>query len=318
MSLTTSGTGSANEPRRHHYVPRCWLAGFTETGEKDARLWVTDLSLGRQWPSTPDGAGHIRDFYRLEDERASDPAMAENALSRIEAKVAPILRAVNRERRQPSLEELQAILFFMAIQWSRVPSFRPLILGMLDRTSQEQISKELKSPQSWRRALVKAGMDPEAPGADYKRMKEFHAEKAYTLSAPTDWYVLRAFQSIEKVLPRLKKRFWETLISPSGSFIGSDNPVILEGPKGVKQGFANAELISYAVGRHVALWGTLRPIPRQLVNRKLVAKMNTLSMLRADKQVFSNAPDFCWLDENQKVQTDWKLFSKELILDGCS
>ena len=317
MTVTTSGTGSANEPRRHHYVPRCWLAGFTETGEKDARLWVTDSSRGHQWPSTPDGAGHIRDFYRLEDEHASDPVMAENALSRIETEVAPILRAVNRERRQPGVEELDAILFFMAIQWSRVPAFRPFILGVLDKFSHEQIGKELESPESWRRALVKAGMDPEAPGADYEKMKKFHAEKAYTLSAPTDWYVLRAFESIEKMLPGLKKRFWATLISPSGSFIGSDNPVIIEGPKGVKQGFENAELISYAVGRHVALWGTLRPIRRQLVSRKFVAKMNTLSMLSADKQVFSHAPDFCWLDENQKVQTDWKLFSKELILDGC-
>jgi hypothetical protein len=133
-----------------------------------------------------------------------------------------------------------------------------------------------------------------------------------------DHAILRTFESIEKMLPGLKKRFWATLISPSGSFIGSDNPVIIEGPKGVKQGFENAELISYAVGRHVALWGTLRPIRRQLVSRKFVAKMNTLSMLSADKQVFSHAPDFCWLDENQKVQTDWKLFSKEVISDGCS
>jgi hypothetical protein len=112
MTGTTSETGSpANEPRRHHYVPRCWLAGFTETGENDDRLWVTDLSRGHQWPSTPDGAGHIRDFYRLEDENASDPVMAETALSRIETEVGPILRAVNRERRSPGVEELDAILY---------------------------------------------------------------------------------------------------------------------------------------------------------------------------------------------------------------
>jgi hypothetical protein len=130
--------------------------------------------------------------------------------------------------------------------------------------------------------------------------------------------LLRAFESIEKTFPGLKKRFWTTLISPSGSFIGSDNPVIIEGPKDIKQGFENAELISYAVGRHVALWGTLRPIRRQLVNRKFIAKMNTLSMLSADKQVFSHVPDFCWRDDNTKVQTDWKLFSKEAVLATCS
>jgi hypothetical protein len=50
---------SANEPepRRHHYVPRCWLAGFTDTGENDARLWVTDLRRRKQWNTSPGNAG---------------------------------------------------------------------------------------------------------------------------------------------------------------------------------------------------------------------------------------------------------------------
>jgi hypothetical protein len=41
--------------------------------------------------------------------------------------------------------------------------------------------------------------------------------------------------------------------------------------------------------------------------------MNTLSLLRAE-QVFSTVPDFCWLDENKKYQTDWGLFMKGNIL----
>jgi hypothetical protein len=303
--------GNANEPRRHHYVPRCWLAGFTETGEKDGKLWLTDLQRRKQWGAVPGTAGFIRDFYRLEDKGASDPVVAEKALSQIEGEVAPILRVVDREMRAPGVEELETLLYFIAVQWARVPAFRPFILGVMDKFSHEQIGKELESPQSWRRALVKAGMDPDAPGADYERMKQFHAEKAYTMTAPTDWYVEKAFTTVDDILPGLKKRYWSTLISPSGSFIGSDSPVILEGPKGVMQGFENAELISYAISRHVSLWGTLLPIKRQVVNRKFVAKMNTLSLLKAEEQVFSHVPDFCWLDESHKYQTDWTLFSKE-------
>ena len=50
-----------------------------------------------------------------------------------------------------------------------------------------------------------------------------------------------------------------------------------------------------------------------LVNRKYIAHLNRLLLLRAEK-VFSTVPDFCWLDENNKYQTDWTLFSKEKIL----
>jgi hypothetical protein len=93
------------EPRRHHYVPQCWLAGFTETGENDGRLWVTDFSRQRQWPTTPANAGHIRDFYRLADP-APDPVAVERFFSRLERMVAPVLRALDTERRPPNDDEV--------------------------------------------------------------------------------------------------------------------------------------------------------------------------------------------------------------------
>jgi hypothetical protein len=298
------------EPRRHHYVPRCWLSGFTDSGDKDGKLWVTDLKRKNQWGASPGSAGFKRDFYRLTDE-SIDPLFAESMLSKIEGEIAPILRVVDQEMRSPDPDELGALLYFIAVQWTRVPAFRPFVLNLLDGRTREKIGEALKTPEAWRGALLKAGMDPDAAGAEYEKFKEFFESKAYTITAPTDWYVQRAFNAVESILPGLQKRYWMTLISPSGSYIGSDSPVILEGPKGVVQGFENAELISYAVSRHVALWGTLMPVRRELVNRKFIAKMNTLSLLKAEEQVFSHVPDFCWLDEGKKYQTDWKLFSKE-------
>lgn len=44
--------------------------------------------------------------------------------------------------------------------------------------------------------------------------------------------------------------------------------------------------------------------------------MNTFTMMTADEQVYSHEPDFYWLDENGNCQTDWRLFSKEKILQS--
>jgi hypothetical protein len=273
MTGTTSGTGSAvNEPRRHHYVPRCWLAGFTDTGEPDGKLFVTDFERRKQWGAVPSAAGFIRDFYRLEDEQVSDPVMVEKALSQIESEIAPILRGIDRERRNPLVEEVEALLYFIAIQWSRVPAFRPMVLGVLEKLSDEKIREYLESPASWKRALEIAGMSPDDPGAGYEEMKKFHESKAYTLTAPTDWYVQQSFKAVESILPELLKRFWTTLISPSGSFIATDNPVILEGERGTMVGFENAEMIGYSVSRHVMIWGTLQPVESPIVNRKFIGK----------------------------------------------
>jgi hypothetical protein len=107
-------------------------------------------------------------------------------------------------------------------------------------------------------------------------------------------------------------------MSPTGSFIASDNPVILDGQTRRLVGFENAEIVTYAVSRHVRIWGTLDKMPPPPVNRYFIATANTLALLRVEDQVFSHIPDFCWMDENRKYQTDWKLFSKDKILKSCA
>jgi hypothetical protein len=49
--VASMGVAKGPEPRAHHFVPQCWLAGFTETGERNGRLWVTDLKKRKQWQS---------------------------------------------------------------------------------------------------------------------------------------------------------------------------------------------------------------------------------------------------------------------------
>ena len=298
------------EPRAHHFVPRCWLAGFTDTGTNEGQLFVTDLVRAKQWSSRPANSGHQRDFYRLSTPEL-DPVIVEKELSKIEGVMAPILKALDQERREPTDDEIESLIWFMAIQWVRVPAFRPMILGVADRFHRSQLSAALGSPESWAAALKQAGLSADSPGADYEGMLEFHRSGEYSLTMETDWYMQRAFNAVETIIPGLKKRHWATSFSPSGSFIGCDNPVILEGPKGQMVGFENAEIVIYPVSRHVVLWGTIEFMPPPFVNRRFIANANTLSLLRADSQVYAHESDFCWLDEARQYQTDWKLFSKE-------
>jgi hypothetical protein len=180
------------EPRRHHYVPKCWLAGFTESSENDGRLWVTDFSRQAQWPSTPDKAGHRRDFYRLSD-RSPDPVAVEKFFSSLEDKVAPILRSIDQERRWPNNDELDVLLCFMAYQVVRVPWFRPFLLGILDEIARENLAKQLKSPETWTAALEKEGIGPDVPGAGYESVKEAFESGDFRITAETIWYMQMAF-----------------------------------------------------------------------------------------------------------------------------
>jgi hypothetical protein len=305
-------------PRAHHFAPQCWLAGFTDTCQQSGRLWVTDLEKRKQWRSNPRKAGHRRDFYRVSDPRL-DPFAFEKAFSLIETLIAPILKNLCQTPREPTAEELRYLLYFAAFEYIRVPAFRPVVLKIADSLHRSWMSKALASQASWARMLKKAGISVDTPGAAYDEMLAFERDviKAgeYSLSAENEWYLSRGFQAAATaIFPSLAARSWGAMVSESGSFIGSDNPVMMDGPKDAMIGFKSADVVFVLVNRHLLLYGTRARVRPPPVSRKLIARHNTFAMLTAEEQLFSHVPDFCWLDEVSNYQTDWKLFCKEKLV----
>jgi len=289
-------------------VPRCWLAGFTDTGEKDGRLWVTDFIRRKQFQTVPGNAGLINDYYKLDE--APDPVVVERFFSTLEGLAAPVLKTLGSERRPPNDEELDLLLQFIAYQWVRVPSFRPIILGVADRITRERMAEELRTPGTWRAALIRAGIDPEEPGSDYESMKEFFESGEYSVSAETAWYLQRAFAGVDKILEGLRNRYWGTSFSPAGRLIASDNPVVLDGERNEMVGFGNAEVVIYPVSRHILLSGTTVRLKAPPMNFNYFATMNTMMLLRSEAQAYSHIPDFPWMDETRHLQADWQRFAK--------
>lgn len=318
-----TGTPAKNpEPRKHHFDPKCHLAGFTEDGEQTGHLWVTDFKRQKQWRSSPVNAAHRRDYYRLTDQNV-DPLMAETAFANIESIVAPLLKSLYADPRLPTDCELGDLVYFAAIQFIRVPAYRPMLLWMAQSIHRKWLAEALKTPKSWAKTLKKSGSSFEGVDVNYERMLKFQREVMdsgeYTLSAETDWFIKRGFNAVKDVIvPSFGERLWRACISSSGSFIGSDNPVVMDGPQDQTVGFVSADVIVFVVNRRLLLYGTNMEVRPQRVTRNLIARHNTLTMLKADEQVYSHTPDFCWIDETGKYQTDWRQFSKEKILESAT
>lgn len=298
------------QPRAHHYLPQCWFAGFTESGHKNDRLWVTDLKRNGQWPSSPPNAGHARDFYRI-DEPNVDPVTAERFYGSIEDRIAPLLKALNYEKRGPTKSEMESICVFMALQWSRVLAYRPMMLSIADKAHQDNMTKALSSKTSWRKTLKKLRFPLDDPATDYEKMREFVENKQYSLTAENEFYVTQALKSACQVGPYLMERYWETYINHKGSFIACDSPVVLDGEEKQMVGFKNAGIVAFPISRHVLMHGTLIRMRRLRLTEMLIGRFNTLMMLHAHEQVFSWKPDFCFLDHTEGYQTDWRLFAKD-------
>jgi hypothetical protein len=283
--------------------------GFHES-TKDDSLWVTDLHRKHQWTSTPFNAGHRRDYYRVSAD-GLDPVAFEKKFSEIEDMIAPVLKSLDKGT-QPTKEELETLLFYIAIQWARVPAFRVFVLALADSIYRSYFRSAMKTRETWAAELQKAGISANSPGAGYEDACRFLSSDNYSMSVGTEWYLFRAFKAAETIVPSLKNRHWATFFSPRGDFIGSDNPVALDGPKGRQIGFKNADVVIFPVSRHTVLCGTrVRVCAADM--RRPAAYMNTFTMLHADEQVYSHVANFSWLDEAGVRQTDWKVFSKEKL-----
>jgi hypothetical protein len=305
--------GLTERPYREH-ITLSHSVG-SRVSQKRVRKRVTDLKKRKQWPSNPINTGHRRDFYQITGAEL-DPVAFEKAFSSIEGVVAPILKRLYEKPQAPLVDELEVLLIFAAFQHVRVPAFRPMVLKMADSIHQRWMAKALKSRASWVKAQKKAGIPTDSPGGSYEEMLEFQRNVIktgqYSLSAENDWYLMRGFRAAERaIMPSLRARHWGVSMSPSGNFVGSDNPVMMDGPPGQLIGFKSAEIVIFPLNRHVLLYGTRVPARPPVVSRKCIARHNTFTMLNADEYVYSHVPDFCWLDEKGLYQTDWRLFSKE-------
>lgn len=272
-------------------------------------LYVFDLTRKKSWQGKPVEVGHRRDFNRVEDPSVSDPMAIEKIFSRIESKVAPLLRTLFSQKRGPrNREELGLLVEFMAIQWIRVPAFRALVA----RTFRAKMFEEvLSTPERWEAALKKLGTSPDRVDVDYSGMVEAISSPEITFNAEPGFYLQQGANVLQDIGDSLKKMRWGWLVSDRGQFIGSDSPIAFDGEEGKPIGFGNADIITYPVNRYLLLYGTQVPIPPPDVTTNLIARYNTFAMLNADEQVYSHRPDFHWLNSQNKGQNDWSLFSRE-------
>ena len=112
-------------PRRHHYIPKFYLVGFTPSGEENDFLFVLDKDSGKQWKAKPENVAHQRDFYRVEIPGVK-PDIFENALSKIETQASIIIKNIISSEALPDKEseDFLDLINLVALMTARIPRIR--------------------------------------------------------------------------------------------------------------------------------------------------------------------------------------------------
>jgi hypothetical protein len=288
--------------RKHHFLPQFYLAGFTDSGNKEGTLWVLDKENLRQWESNPKGAAYCKDYYKI-DVKDADENAVENAFGEFEGQAADVIRRTVTSEQLPKDEDFIVLMNCVALFWARVPRIRNIKSRLIENILKKVNRMMVASPQMYKGFSDRMRQDgKELPeGADdYEAMKRFVESDEYTVDFDQTWHVRNMLEAMDKLMPILMKRSWSLLIAQrgAGSFICSDSPVTLTWTKDIElpvpPGFAlKHTAVAMPLNSRITLLGEFdRPSVVAPVPLRYVAYCNSLVAATAQRFVYSTAQDF--------------------------
>lgn len=281
-----------NQPRKHHYVPKFMLAGFTRQGTASGELHVVDLKRRQLRRSTPLNEGHARDHFRVD---ADDPFAVEKTVDRtVEGPAAAVLSEIIQRGQLPHEPEKRgALMSLIAMLAVRVRPRRKQAQDFFADAAAMLENLTASKYEIYRSQVVAAGM--EAPSqADYEEHVQYLRSKDRARWTPDrTTLVMQELQLSATIFPLLWDRHWCLAVTrePGVEFVCSDSPVVLMDPNedglaGPGFGLRSTSVMVplWRGGLLVGTWGQCQPLV--VVGREQVADFNMMTI--------ANAHEFVW------------------------
>lgn len=263
-----------------HYVPKCYLKGFSKKDGK--QIWVYDKNEGKKFPTQVKSIANITSFYSREIEQY--------LANTIEEPANKVIKKV-REHKQITEKDKEVLAKYITVMMKRVPKgkdrFNELAPSLSDKLYRE-ISEELShiaSEQPEKKDLVKRRKS---------EIKEIFDR--YSKNPPKEiWIDNIPPERSPNVVAALVGMTWRFLtIDNNINFLTSDNPFFYFISIGI--GKPNSE-VSFPISNSILLWATWRTdLPEGYVQttKQAVKEMNRRTVSNATRYVF-HSKDEDWI-----------------------
>lgn len=200
----------SNQPRKHHYVPQFYLAGFTKNDSKDGDLFVFDKDRRKSWKSTPRKSAHQRDFYAIDGSVDGDPMTIEKKFAHFEGQWNTALQQIFKTETIPEDESFGDLMMFIAFMAVRVVRFRDFYSDAVDRMSKLQIQTQLAT-EAGKASFRKIIEEQSGPLSDdvFEQLVKFGVSDDYEISFDQTYHVQEMLRMGITLAPALSKRQWQ-------------------------------------------------------------------------------------------------------------
>lgn len=298
----------------HHYLPRSYLAGFTDTGDKKTgKLYVLDKRfykfIGQR---SIKGIAWEPDWHAVSFPGASSDAFEKNVLGQFEQCVADTIKRVQRDLDLTAdADHLNVLLNFIALTAVRVPYHRRGAIATLESETGKPFDEAVALSKSWQ--FIMRWLPSLNIGWDVKDCEAFLARDKSELAKAENYHWFSMLLSMNTILDMLGDRTWSLLVAEDDAcdFICSDNPVglhFLSPPTSEDSSpfFSDKDtIVTFPLTRKLALKGTYTEdnscISIGRVPPQLVAATNSQTMERAMRYFYSPKNDFFCISRNGEV-----------------
>lgn len=312
-----------NIPIKHHYIPQFFLANFTDIGNKESKLWVTDQKQCKQWKASTSAVAYQNKLYSLEsnpDGMLNEPDAIEKAFSKIESMAATVIKEILETEQIPTGDGFNILINFIALMASRTPKMINHRTKPLLEINEMIMRMSLSSKERWQgltSQMVKEGkLLPEALNdTNYGKMCDFFYSKRYTMDINQNYKIEQLLDSINILIPLLGQRKWSLYVSRDitttmpqlGGFICSDNPVALVSlvplPPIYSPGFGMPRTeVTMPLSKNVAIVGRFEGGKKvSIISVKGMASINSRTGMYADRFLYHSNKNFIMINQQQQI-----------------
>ncbi|MDH7605456.1 MAG: DUF4238 domain-containing protein [Melioribacter sp.] len=290
-----------SKPKKHHYLSKFYLAGFTLSGDNEGVLFCYDVKNKTVRPSKPINECYVKYFNKIESNEI-DPNILEKELSKVEGSISLIFKYIHEKKELPKNEKFSELLYYIALIGVRNPVIRESFQEFKENVASKIFSLMLSDRKIWYSEMERINRETDNKFKDitYEEMKKFNKEKKWKLVelnySTIDW----EFKAVYRIYQLLHQRSWILLINDDDSnhFVTSDRPVKLipndfsHFKFGVGFGSRNTELY-FPLSKSLLLRGSYKlPSTIMPVRADMVATLNTLQFFYTSRYIYSPTSDF--------------------------
>ncbi|NUB43861.1 DUF4238 domain-containing protein [Fertoebacter nigrum] len=299
----------------HHYIPQFYLRGFSAGIGRQAQVFVFDSDTKKSFTTLVRNIGSRRHFNRVEAHGVG-PNHIEDAMSKIEAEIAPHLQQVIEAQAFPGPEHFNSIMNLMALLSVRNPRLRGNMSDFHKDVVERIMGLSVSTNDIWEsqiRKMRESGV-PVKEDVTYDEMKRFHEERNYEIVIDQTHLITLELKMVEPVLEQLSRRSWCFARAPKGhQFITCDDPTVLSWTDKVKQpnpwspghGLQNT-IVMFTLSPELALVGLFEDLPQRSDYRpEQVVALNTAVARHSRNQIYARDGGFMLhLKDGQFVRSD--------------